>query len=66
MIIIPRDVIHPKPKTWTEDYITVCLLYHPVIDKRCWDKDKKHILDHHLSDQEHHQEPNVMGWLSKK
>ena len=49
MIIIPRDVIRPKPKTWTENYIATCLPYRPAFDKRCWDKDQNPILDHRLT-----------------
>ena len=49
MIIIPRDVIRPKPKTWSEDYIAACLPYCPTFDKRCWNDDQKPILDHPLT-----------------
>ena len=49
MIIIPQDVIRPKPKTWSEDYITTCLPYCPAFDKRCWDNDQKNLLDHRLT-----------------
>ena len=31
MIIIPRDVIRPTTETWTEDYISACLPYHPAL-----------------------------------
>ena len=50
VIIILRDVICPKPKTWTEDYITACLPYCPVFDNHCWDKDQTPILDHRLTE----------------
>ena len=49
MIIIPQDVIRPKSKSWTKDYIAACLSYCPVFDKRCWDKNQKLILDHRLT-----------------
>ena len=49
MIIIPRDVFRPKPKTWHEDYIAACLPYHPAFVKCCWDNDKKPILSHRLT-----------------
>ena len=49
MIIIPRDVIRPKPKTWSEYYIAACLPYRPAFDKRCWNDDQRPILDHRLT-----------------
>ena len=49
MIVIPRDVFRPKPKSWTEDHIAACLPYRPAFDKRCWDANQKPILDHSLT-----------------
>ena len=40
MIIIPRDVIRPKLKTWSEDYIAACLPYLSAFDKHCWNVDQ--------------------------
>ena len=35
MIIIPQDMVFPKPNTLTQDYIAACLPYHPVFYKHC-------------------------------
>ena len=46
MLVIPRDVFCPKPKSWSEDYIVACLPYRPAFDRRCWDAEQRLILEH--------------------
>ena len=49
MIVIPRDVFRPKPKSWSDDYIAACLPYRPAFDRRCWDAKQRPILEHRFT-----------------
>ena len=49
MIVIPRDVFRPKPKSWSDDYIAACLTYCPAFDRRCWDTEQRPILEHRFT-----------------